>query len=382
MMERQRSEVPKKSPTSGTQRQPTLTLAKWPTARHFRAMRRLVIFFARVGDLVMFTPVIRQLARDGEVDLLVRPWGTPLLSGQPGVTTVHTLRTPNRDSWLARLLDGGEHAAMARTLGEKKYDEIITFKGEAAAVQHWIDSWRGAATMRHISRSIPGAPRHNVDANSHALTFGGFSIEGFDPLPRLTIADAERATANARLGALGKRVLAVQAGSSLTHRWLRKQPNLKGLTPQQWSAFLARLFDGQHIDAVVLHGSAPEGREARAIRKAMDARWQHHVHDWTGQVPLTQLPAVLAASHATVSVDTGPAHIAAAVGCPLLVFFGPTDPAVFAPRGPGRVEVLLGSAPCQFCHGTKLFKRCRANICLSTMTTETVIAGWQRLMKA
>jgi ADP-heptose:LPS heptosyltransferase len=113
----------------------------------------------------------------------------------------------------------------------------------------------------------------------------------------------------------------------------------------------------------------------------MDARWQHHVHDWTGQVPLTQLPAVLAASHATVSVDTGPAHIAAAVGCPLLVFFGPTDPAVFAPRGPGRVEVLLGSAPCQFCHGSKLFKRCRANICLSTMTTETVIAGWQRLMK-
>jgi heptosyltransferase-2/heptosyltransferase-3 len=344
-----------------------------------RAMRRLLVFFARVGDLVIFTPVIRHLARDAEVDLLVRPWGGPLLGGQPGVAAVHTLRNPNRGGLLGRLLDGGERTRVAQALAARGFDEIITFKGENPDVMRWIEGWRGGATLRHISRSIPDAPRHNVDANRHALAFGGFSTDGFDPVPRLEVAHERLAAARARLAPLGSRVLAVQAGSSLTHRWFRRQPNLKGLSPAQWSGFLARLLDEGHIDAAVLHGSAPEGREARAIQAALEPRWRGRVHDWTGQVPLGELPAVLAASSATVSVDTGPAHIAAAVGCPLLVIFGPTDPAVFAPRGPQRVEVLLGSAPCQFCHGTKQFKRCRANICLTPMTGETLMAGWRRL---
>lgn len=342
-------------------------------------MRRLLVFFARVGDLVMFTPVIRQLARDGELDVLVRPWGRPLLSGQPGVSTIHTLSNPNRNGLWSRLLDGNERGKLEPVLAARQYDEIITFKGETKEVQQWISRWGAQATRRFVSRALPDAPRHQVDANRNALEFGGFSTADFDPAPRLVVSDQHLAAARTRVGALGTRVIALQAGSSLTHRWLRKQPNLKGLTPQQWSAFLARLFSDHHIDAAVLHGSAPEGREARAIRAALDPRWHARVHDWTGQVPLGELPAILAASQATVSVDTGPAHIAAAVGCPLLVLFGPTDPAVFAPRGPGRVEVLLGSAPCQFCHGKKLFKTCRANICLTTMTTETLLAGWKRL---
>lgn len=342
-------------------------------------MRRLLVFFARVGDLVMFTPVIRHLARDGELDLLVRPWGRPLLNGQPGVATIHSLGNPN-GGLLARLLDGNERGRLEPLLAARRYDEIITFKGETKEVQQWISRWGGQATRRFVSRALPGAPPHQVDANRNALEFGGFSTVDFDPAPRLEVSAERLAAARARLGVLGQRVVALQAGSSLTHRWLRKQPNLKGLTPAQWSAFLGRLFADGRIDAAVLHGSAPEGREARAISAALDPRWRDRVHDWTGQVPLGELPAVLAASHATVSVDTGPAHIAAAVGCPLLVLFGPTDPAVFAPRGAGRVEVLLGSAPCQFCHGSRLFKTCRANICLNTMSSETLLAGWRRLM--
>lgn len=344
-------------------------------------MRRLLVFFARVGDLVMFTPVIRQLARDGELDLLVRPWGRPLLDGQPGIAAIHTLGNPNRSGLWSRLLDGNERGRLEPILAARRYDEIITFKGETGAVQQWIRRWGGEATRRFVSRAGIGAPRHQVDANRNALEFGGFSTADYDPAPRLMVSEQRLAAARTRVGALGRRVIALQAGSSLTHRWLRKQPNLKGLTPAQWSTFIARLLSEDHIDAVVLHGSAPEGREARAIRAATPPNWRERVHDWTGQVPLGELPAVLAASHATVSVDTGPAHIAAAVACPLLVLFGPTDPAVFAPRGAGRVEVLLGSAPCQFCHGSRLFKTCRANICLSTMTTETLLAGWHRLMK-
>lgn len=345
-------------------------------------MRRLLVYFARVGDLVIFTPVIRHLARDGTVDLLVRPWGPPLLTGQPGVSNVHTLSNPNRGGIAGLLLDSAERKRVAATLSAQHYDEIIAFKGENPAILQWIESWRGNANMRFISRTIPGAPRHNVDANSHALAFGKYAIDGYDPVPRLTIDDHQRRAARARLAPLGKRVIAVQAGSSLTHRWFRKQANLKGLTPQQWSALIGHIFTHEQADAVVLHGSAPERREAQAIINAVNPQWRARLHDWTGQVPLTELPSILAASFATISVDTGPAHIAAAVGCPLLVIFGPTDPALFAPRGPGPIEIVLGSAPCQFCHGSKQFKRCRANVCLTNLPLSAFTSAFERLLVA
>ncbi len=67
------------------------------------------------------------------------------------------------------------------------------------------------------------------------------------------------------------------------------------------------------------------------------------------------------------------------MGCPLLSIFGPTDPAVFLPRGPGRIELLLGKAPCQFCHWTPRFKTCRDNVCLGRMPDVELDAAWGRL---
>jgi Glycosyltransferase family 9 (heptosyltransferase) len=45
-----------------------------------------------------------------------------------------------------------------------------------------------------------------------------------------------------------------------------------------------------------------------------------------------------------ISVDTGPAHVAAAIGCPLVVLFGSRHPSFYAPRGEvSSVEVVAGS---------------------------------------
>jgi ADP-heptose:LPS heptosyltransferase len=344
-------------------------------------MRRLLIDCARVGDLVMLTPIVRHLAKDADLDLLTRPWGRPLLGGQPGVGQLFTLANPNRGrAGLGRLLYGGERRRLAPVLAARGYHEVVLFRGESSVVKEWVDGWKGAAQVRIITRRGEGAARHAVDANVDALRYGNFSVDGYDPLPGLTVPPARLAAARARLAPLGTKVAAVQAGSSFTHSWFRKHPNLKGLTSRQWAEFLSRLLRAGDLDAVVLHGSKPEGREARAIMGLVAPDLRPRLHDWTGQVPLDELPAVLAVSHATISLDTGPAHIAAAVGCPLMVLFGPTDPAEFLPRGPGAIELMLGSAPCQFCHGTKLYKRCRDNVCLNTLSTETLVASWKRLL--
>ena len=170
-------------------------------------------------------------------------------------------------------------------------------------------------------------------------------------------------------------------GSQRTHAvWpLVPRPHLKALTEDQWAALVGRLLAEDHADAVVFHGSPRENGAVRKVLEKLPAPARARCHDFT-EVGLAILPAVLAELRALLSVDTGPAHIAAAVECPLLVFFGPTDPAVFAPRGTGAIEVLVGSAPCQFCHETPQYGICRDNICLNELTDEYLWAAWLRLL--
>ena len=59
------------------------------------------------------------------------------------------------------------------------------------------------------------------------------------------------------------------------------------------------------------------------------------------------LPALLSELDVLVSGDTGVAHLAAALGTPVVTLFGPTDPRLSAPRGPGRV--MTHPVPCAPC---------------------------------
>jgi len=339
-------------------------------------MPTLVCYFARVGDLVMLTPVLRALAAQGPVELCARPWARPLLGSDPALSAIHTIDKPN-PPWWQELLAGRPRAKLTTVLQSRGYDRIIMLDRETPGIAAWIRGWAGAIPITVLPHIAQGTGSHQVDANIAAAEAAGITIT--DRAPTLTLPAELRAEAKQRLAAFGRRVVAIQAGSSLTHRWLRRQPNLKGLTPQQWSVFCSRLLSEQQTDAIVFLGSAPEGREARAIISAMPEGLRSSLHDLTGAVSLAQLPAFLAGCQACVSVDTGPAHIAAAVGCPLLVIFGPSDPVRFLPRGPGRISAVVGSAPCRPCLGTRQFKTCRANICLSTLPAETLWRSWLSL---
>jgi ADP-heptose:LPS heptosyltransferase len=342
-------------------------------------MRRLLVNFGRVGDVVLLVPMLRALAAAGEIELLTRPWAKDLLGDQPWLTAIHALAKPGRGlRFPASLWGSAERTAMENVLDSRGYDEVLAFSAEKPAILAWLRR-RFGKRLREIGIPWPGEPTHLVEINRRILVATGFDPAPGGPYPRLDVPQAEVAAAAARLAPLGARVLALQAGSSLTSTWFRKRPNLKGLTASQWATLVARILADGEADAAVLIGTAPEGREARAIIAALPEGFAARVHDWTGQVPLRRLPGLFRACHALLSVDTGPAHIAAAVGAPLLSVFGPTNPAKWLPRSDGPVELLLGSAPCQFCEDTRVFKRCRANICLTTLHDDAVHAVWSRL---
>ncbi len=339
-------------------------------------MRRLFVDFARIGDLVMMIPAMRLLAADAELHVVSRPWAKDLLAGQPFVAGVHTLVHPNH-GWWSELLRGKPREALGRQLAAIGFDEVVLIDGERAMITDWLRQHLPQARQRSFHHG-PGKGYVAEEARL-GLADAGFDISAYSPVPRLAVADAARAAATTKLQALGQRVLLIQAGSSLTHRRWRPRPNLKSLTTGQWAELIGEILGHGLADAVVLIGSKLEAEDAQRIADTVPSTHRHRVHVWAG-LPIRELAAVSAAAQGMISVDTGPAHIAAAVGCPLLVLFGPTDPARWLPRGEAPVESVVGKAPCGPCLDTPRFKTCRANICLTNLPVESVVAGWRRVL--
>ena len=68
-----------------------------------------------------------------------------------------------------------------------------------------------------------------------------------------------------------------------------------------------------------------------------------------GRVDVGALAAVMARLDLLLTVDTGPMHLASAVGTPVVAIFGPSDPARYAPTGP-RDHVVRVDLPCSPCN--------------------------------
>ena len=66
------------------------------------------------------------------------------------------------------------------------------------------------------------------------------------------------------------------------------------------------------------------------------------MHNLSNELPIPRLLPLIEQAHSMVSVDTGPAHAAAALGCPLVVMFGAASPEKWRPIGPGRIALLGG----------------------------------------
>ncbi len=88
-------------------------------------------------------------------------------------------------------------------------------------------------------------------------------------------------------------------------------------------------------------------------------------------MPLPLLAAVLCRCRLYVGNDSGVTHLAAALGVPAVAIFGPTDPRVWAPRGPA-VRVVHSAQPCAPCT-TLQRQACSCRACLEAVSVQTVL---------
>jgi len=114
--------------------------------------------------------------------------------------------------------------------------------------------------------------------------------------------------------------------------------NSKYWPNEQWAVVLRHLRARHQSHAIVLLGTGPEfvlNQEIMACAGVDD------LHNAADDLPIPRLVALLAHTQGLVTVDSGPAHAGAAVGCPQVVLFGKASTSLYRPWGSAGADVKV-----------------------------------------
>lgn len=334
----------------------------------------LVIRFGAFGDMVLLTPLLRLLHRRyGQPCRVLGSggWLEPLFAGHPDAGATLKLASRKRPYWL----DPGQRELVALLRAQppgpvyacddwsidkirwllqraRISDDHCVFANPDCMLregEHWIDRWQrfGAMTPAAFADApqadAPDAPCLPVYPADHADLQQWLQARSFDNAPLVLLQPGNKRTL--------KRGRAGQLGDD-------KQWPLAN-----WVAVIRAVFTRRPHAKIILCGAPPE---AALLREIAGAANSDRVLAAGDELPLRRLLALCEYAAAMISIDTGPAQAAAALGCPLVVLYGAQPSSLWLPRSPtGSAVVALGGLP----------QRNRVD----QITPDEVIAAWRTL---
>lgn len=321
-------------------------------------VRPLVVRFGAMGDMVIVLGLIEALHRRFGVPVDVVSsggWTKPLLDGQSGVGNLHLIRsrrTPyalspqqwhlvdtlrKRGAGPVWLCESGVHARKLLTRAGIAPEWIVDAETRCLKLpsEHNLDRWLRFAQMSPAALPV----LESLDAEAMVRNIRW---------PPLRVLPEWRSDLTAWLrdrGLADRPLVLVQAGNKRTMRWWaprRRESNSKYWPEERWAAVIDTLLRRDSRMVVVLLGVAAEAPLNEDIASLVRS---DRVVNVARELPIPRLLALQERALGMISVDTGPAHSAAALDCPLVVLFGQVDVDRWAPRSPrGAVQVLTGGS--------------------------------------
>jgi len=125
------------------------------------------------------------------------------------------------------------------------------------------------------------------------------------------------------------------------------------------------------------------GRGERALAREVVEASERDLWDLSGKLDLAELVALVARARVLVSNDSGPVHLASALGVPVLGLYGPNSPALYGPLSPGSVA-FYDAPPCSPCITNFNYKtsRCRNPVCIAAIDADPVARAALTLLAA
>lgn len=346
-----------------------------------RAIRRVLVRGPNwIGDAVMCEPALSALRRvlpTAELTVLLNPLIAELLRGHPAIDHVlvyeaQKLHTGLSGKW-----------RLAHTLRSRKFDLAVLFQNafEAAllAFLAGIPRRYGYATDGRSLLLTDAVGVAEQTKNAHQVHYyfdllRPLGVTGMPSSPRLYMADEEERQLAWRLlreGVDSNSVLiGLNPGATYgsAKRWLTERF-------AEAADCLVRDVSKQttrNVCGLVVGGPGEE-----AVGMAIANRMETKPLVWSGKTSIRELMAVVKRCGLFLTNDTGPMHIAAAFGVPVVAVFGPTDVRTTAPFGV-RHALVRRPVECSPC----LLRHCPIDHrCMAGVTVEDVVGAAKRLLQ-
>ena len=354
------------------------------TPQTFHPQRMLVLRMDLIGDLVLSLPVVRLLKQtypDAEIDLLALPASAKIIEHDPDIANVITY-DPNiwrRPKALLSRKNWREARLLRHRLKQCHYDLAVSVFGPWAAI---LAVASGA--QRRVGFGKESYPGFMTDSVSGAHWTTGDHLHEVDYCLKLAQATGARPGPDDRIPTLfvapqtsieAERLLE-QAGAKLDKPIIACHVSSNNGQSKRWPIpYWARLIDQliREDDVNVVLTGAPNDLPLIA---SIQQRAHEQPINLAGKTSLVQLAALLKRADLMITGDSGPMHIAAAVGTPLIAIHGPTDPAMSGPVSP--LATVLRSdiwcSPCYTAKGGPADCRFFTTQCMKNITPEQVLA--------
>lgn len=346
-----------------------------PDTRYPIPKRILIARLDRLGDVVLSTPVIRHMRKlfpDAHIAFMVRPENRDVVENNPDLNeTIFYDKSGSEKGWWGTL-------KFAFSLKKHKFDTAIALHpsnrthiifflaGIPARVGY--NKKMGYLLTKKIEHGKHEGAMHEADYNFELLAKAGFKVLTCDRIPYIRTSDHDKMFMDylqSRMG-IGANVITFHPGASCpSKRW----------PPDRFAGMADILGERYGCDIVIVGGKGTE-----KFGSLMAAAMKRKAFDLTGKTGVGALAELLARSRLFVSNDSGPVHVAVAMGTPVVAIFGRKDPGLSPRRwGPlGKRDIVLHKdVGCVTCLAHKCDKGFK---CLAAVTVNDAVRAAERIL--
>lgn len=307
----------------------------------------LVVRLDSIGDVLLSEPAIAALRRrfpKARLDVAVGAAGRAVLDGHPGINSLEYYEAPWHAAWRSEGVSWRQGVRpLLRTLSRfrrRGYDLVCELRGDyrdiafaafSGARARVGNGERGGGFL--LTRDVrPDPAWHHVEKAFAIASACG--AEGAPESPQLYLSPADLEMASGLLPP-GRRYVAFHLGAGFATKCL----------PADRFAEAAAAVRSRDAIPVIVGGPGDATLEAE-----FKAAYGGPLIDLVGRLTVKQTAAVLGRCDLFVGNDSGPMHLAAAAGTPVVAAFGPSDAGAYHPWGvPYRiVQMDLECRPCDF----------------------------------
>lgn len=333
---------------------------------HSLIKKILIINLAFIGDVLLSTSLVRALRNKyptAKIDMMVIPLTEAIAKGNPYVDNVIVYDKKGKHKKLSELWN------LIKFVQRQQYDLSVSAnfapRGSMIALVAGIknrvgyDAQHGGIFVNYVAKSDRPVIRHESENYLDILTPLGISCDDTSLAFTISTDDIQSMKCKTNLDQTKKNIIICPFGSYQQKSW----------TVNGYAYVIERL--AEQADCYLV-GSKGEQSKLEEINTAASQR----AKVLAGTLTLGELAALIAHSSAMLTVDTGPMHLANAVGTPIVALFGPTDPITWGPRG-DRDIVLVADAPCAPCWGKK---ECPQTRCMEQLKADNVLQAIMNLL--